>query len=710
MARSGETGEFESGLLKRMMRKSLIPILGLILVLGCCVVLWRGLSGEGGTTGLKNPLRLSLLVEPRSATGGEPLLCSGRVGAADFLFLKCEGGGFYRLGYDSWGAGGPLSEAFELKPGVAHSLEIEWPALVAVGAASAGRQRLCVKIDGRVRLDGLQAWHPAGSLFLALNPIGGSSCSARLNAELRFAGGGRAGEEVIPSGLRLRAWLRLHARRLAASGCIAGAVFGFWLLLRGLRPEGPATEVPRKGFLHRHRIFLACALPVLLLFTWVITQGGFRLIAWESFGDYYDYQARSLLQGRLDVPPERIGAEAFVVDGHTYGYFGITPALLRLPFAATGLWFGQLARLFMFLDFAACLVFAYHILRLLWRQGTGRSDEPPRWTTVLLTLGAGLGSTLFYLSSRAFTYHEAVLCGAAFTLASAWFSLRALERPSWGSWGWALGLGVLAVNARAPSGLFAFVLIGLVAAWLLLQGARRPLVGPGAAGLILVGLLSIAGAFSFNAFNYLKFGNFAGCPLHQHIQYTPGRLAHIDNREFHLSNVPLHLNSYLLGANFQFMRRFPYFIADNADTTKDFPKAKVDQMELTVGFPYAMPLLFLLATAGCLFALRPGSRLRVQAGLLWLAILPTTLSMFSAIAVIHRYTGDFCPFLLIATACGLVAIASRRAQPSKRVLGVLLPLFLFSFFATLALTLRFQGELIWGVPEPVKARYQLWCR
>jgi len=693
-----------------MSRKSLIVFLGLVLLLACGVGAWVGSAKADLAGELRGPLRLSLRVDSLVTGEGQPLVSSGSLGAADFLFLRSEGAGRYRVGYDCWGAGGPLSEPFELKPGVAHTLEIDWPGLLNAGAESGGPRRLCVKLDGVTRLEGLLAWHPAQPLYLALNPIGGSSCGARLHAELRFAQGGRAGENVVPASLRLQAWLRLHARRFVASACIAGAVLSFWLLLRGLPAGTPSASAPRPGFPVRHAVFLSCALPVLLLFTWLVTQGGFRLIAWESFGDYYDYQARSLLQGRLDVPPERIGAEAFVVDGRTFGYFGVTPALLRLPFAATGLWFGELARLFMLLDFAACLVFAYQILRLLWRQAGGRADEPPGWTVALLTLGAGLGSTLFYLSSRAFTYHEAVLCGAAFTLASASFSLRALERPSWANWAWALGLGVLAVNARAPSGLFAFVLLGLVAACLLLQGRKRPPFGPGPAGLVFIGLLSIAGAFSFNAFNYLKFGNFAGCPLRQHIQYTPERLAHIDHREFHLSNIPLHLNSYLIGANLQFMDRFPYIIADNADTTKDFPRAKVDQMELTVGFPYAMPLLFLLATAGCLFALRTGSRLRVQAFLLWLAILPTALSMFAAIAVIHRYTGDFCPFLITAAACGLVAIASHRFTVSRRVLVTLVPLLVFSFLVTLALALRFQGELIWGVPEPVKARYQQWCR
>ena len=47
--------------------------------------------------------------------------------------------------------------------------------------------------------------------------------------------------------------------------------------------------------------------------------------------EFYDAQAQSLLEGRIDVPPDAIGPEAFVHDGKSYGYFGPTPALARLP-------------------------------------------------------------------------------------------------------------------------------------------------------------------------------------------------------------------------------------------------------------------------------------------------------------------------------------------------------------------------------------------
>ena len=47
--------------------------------------------------------------------------------------------------------------------------------------------------------------------------------------------------------------------------------------------------------------------------------------------NFYDLQARALLDGHLWVPDQSLGIEGFVVDGHTYMYFPPFPALLRVP-------------------------------------------------------------------------------------------------------------------------------------------------------------------------------------------------------------------------------------------------------------------------------------------------------------------------------------------------------------------------------------------
>src|SRR5947207_7098716 len=80
-----------------------------------------------------------------------------------------------------------------------------------------------------------------------------------------------------------------------------------------------------------HRIVLAGCCGVVVVFLWYVTHGSWKLFEKESFGLFYDAQAESLLQGRLDVASEAIQGEEFRIDGKMYGYFGITPALFRIP-------------------------------------------------------------------------------------------------------------------------------------------------------------------------------------------------------------------------------------------------------------------------------------------------------------------------------------------------------------------------------------------
>src|SRR4051812_27276084 len=50
-------------------------------------------------------------------------------------------------------------------------------------------------------------------------------------------------------------------------------------------------------------------------------------------GGYFTAQAESLLvHGRLDVDPCLLWSECFERDSLCYGYFGLTPSLLRIPF------------------------------------------------------------------------------------------------------------------------------------------------------------------------------------------------------------------------------------------------------------------------------------------------------------------------------------------------------------------------------------------
>ena len=100
-----------------------------------------------------------------------------------------------------------------------------------------------------------------------------------------------------------------------------------------------------------------------------------RLDFLQSHGldGFYDAQADAWLDGRWDIPHERLGFEAFIVDGKAYEYFGPFPALLRLPFAAFDSFDGRLTQVSIFVAF---VVFMVATSRLLWRVRGSPGGRP----------------------------------------------------------------------------------------------------------------------------------------------------------------------------------------------------------------------------------------------------------------------------------------------------------------------------------------------
>ena len=80
--------------------------------------------------------------------------------------------------------------------------------------------------------------------------------------------------------------------------------------------------------------------------------------------NFYDLQARALLDGHFWVPDQSLRVEGFVVGGHTYMYFPPLPALLRVPvLLLTDRFDGRLSAPMMFL---AWFLLAAATATLLW--------------------------------------------------------------------------------------------------------------------------------------------------------------------------------------------------------------------------------------------------------------------------------------------------------------------------------------------------------
>jgi hypothetical protein len=382
----------------------------------------------------------------------------------------------------------------------------------------------------------------------------------------------------------------------------------------------------------------------------------------------------------------------------------VTPSLLRLPFVASGIAFGKLSRAFMLAYYVACLVAAYGLLCHATGRLAGATSWPSPAAVVVLVGCTGLGSTLFFLGSRAYIYHEAILCGAAFAFWSVWCALQHLAAPDRRWWLPALACATLAMHARPPAGLFAFGVLGVVALVPLWthRRERAPMRRAGRS-LILVALV-VVGVGSFSGVSYLKFGTFDGSPFRYSVQYTAERRAAFDNRNFHFVNLPRNLATYGWEPNFHFERGFPWIYFGRRQPTP-WPSAKIDLAEPTVGMLYTMPPLVALALVAGAWACLRAPALRPMVTVLALGVLPMALVLCTAVVTSHRYTGDFCAFIVAAAACGLATLdcdLARRRGPWLAALGVLAA---FSIAVNAALAIHFQRALVWGVPEPARQEY-----
>ena len=89
----------------------------------------------------------------------------------------------------------------------------------------------------------------------------------------------------------------------------------------------------------------------------------------------------------------------------------------------------------------------------------------------------------------------------------------------------------------------------------------------------------------------------------------------------------------------------------------------------------------------------------------WIAGIPMSVAMFTAIAITHRYTADFCPFLLTTAALGVVGIDSAPSAWRGLLRSIVIAGTVIAVLITFAITLHYQGQDVWGVPDEVRAKY-----
>ncbi|MBI5426133.1 MAG: hypothetical protein HZA32_18830 [Opitutae bacterium] len=143
------------------------------------------------------PIALTLRWPEKLPIGrAEPLLVTGRTGAADVIWVRYVDATHAVIGYDCWGRGGPQTPPLAIEPAGVATVQIAlgnlftpraaaWSALTPEARARAA-ELLRVRVDGRVVLDVPAAPHPTApaEIKTGRNDIGASSCAAVFSGEI----------------------------------------------------------------------------------------------------------------------------------------------------------------------------------------------------------------------------------------------------------------------------------------------------------------------------------------------------------------------------------------------------------------------------------------------------------------------------------------------------------------------------------------------
>ena len=412
----------------------------------------------------------------------------------------------------------------------------------------------------------------------------------------------------------------------------------------------------------------------LIVCAWFVTWGDWKFFEPEDFCGFYDAQARSLMEGRLDVPPAAIGSEAFTFQGKTYGYFGIGPALLRIPLVIAsvkmdGLW----SRMMMMIGCAINLICIYRILRLI-RCDKAVSRRSQRLLHSLFMLCAGIGSTNVFLLGRSFTYHEAIMWGGTFALLFTWALIKYFARPGYGSLALTSFFAFMSFHCRPTVG--AGVLLGMCVLCAIL--IWRTIAKPGTGQALLAfgpiarplrhALIATLAVFltlgTYFGVNYARFRTFNAIPLQYYnfYQEVPNRMRVTGGKLIHLENIPTGLATYFGGNGISFDRNFPWVRLPREASMVGSPA--IDVVEGFSSVPVSMSALMLLAVAGCTPLVHGSRQMLRRVRLPALALLIGGGIVLTTVGITERYLHDLYPALILCAAVGI-----SRIEVEKRLSG-----------------------------------------
>jgi len=421
----------------------------------------------------------------------------------------------------------------------------------------------------------------------------------------------------------------------------------------------------------------------------MLTAGSWNPLRWGRQSDFYEVQARALLDGTLAMDQRVLGIESFARGDQHFMYFGPVPAVLRLPVVAiTRSFDGRLAAISMFCALVVIFVTVRWIGWNLRRRAVPGHQAVSRLETIavgLVMLSVIGGSSLLYASARTAIYHEAILWGVALTLAAiaallAWLdvddvnALRAQRLMLLTS-----VFTMLALLTRPSVAGGALAALGLVAAKVVIDrlfrhrrdsetvsqnGSEAGSSNDSGASLATCSVLASAVALpvvAYSIVNWLKFRSLFGVPFDQQAftllsEQRRAMLAANGGSLFNWKFVPNNLFAYVRPDSIGLDGTFPFLQPSRPAITIGSPV--YDLIDLTAGIPTTMPLLVGLAMVGTWFVIRgrPPELRPLRAVLIGGAL--GTVAVLAIGYLANRYQSDFLPPLIVGAFVG-VPVAAR---------------------------------------------------
>lgn len=464
------------------------------------------------------------------------------------------------------------------------------------------------------------------------------------------------------------------------------------VLTKPVRQRPPTPLDPLARALQRRPFdagFAAGAFLAYLLFVYFL-HAGLRLVAFRGRNHFYMAAAVSLLHGHLWVPRPALGSECFLVHGHCYGYFGITPSLVRLPVALFERppYSAFTEGVFLSLGFLAAAAGAWWCARqliALWAPRLGGRGQVLTGACSAAAFGA---SPLLFLAGRPMVYEEAILWGVACAGLSLGALLSFWGDPRRRTLVILLVADIAGVLARPTVGACGVLGTLVVGGWFVRQSraagpapALPALAGLPARTLRVWGACLMVGAIvafaSAPVVLYLKFGSFSP-PYQDQVTLSehPHQLAVYQHAGgLNVAAFPTKVLSALRPDTLQVFSRPPFVRLGDRYVTAVWPaKARDFDWGPTAGLPAVFPFSAALAVIGLVAVGRAALRWRrsrtPDPGL---AI--TVVVLVSAVAAVcldlvfpgqaYRYTADWLPVAFLVVPVGLAVAGAHLARASQ---------------------------------------------